>query len=465
MGTEEEKELAALVRTWLDDRGVSVDSVLSCFTADHFSGQSPPSRTTTYSRLSGKGITWEFVEAVADVITETAADHQTLLRAARPLWERVLEGIERQNANKSPDITETMREMLDLAQELREAQQHLTGLRSENRDIAWTLIVTCQEICRHLASLNVQSAHDSVYEINAAPHQRHLPASTSLSDPGTIRRLEDWALRITRLAQVLARPESSAMATYNNGVGLYEAIESSLRELEAGLRHSSRQLNTPLPLPSLNLAAEPDPGYRGGGFLRSARLNLDLLSTKPLLSDGMPDGLANRVADRLVEIPMVRIACQGITVAPGITVLAGPNGSGKSLILEALSHSLLEGMIRHSSASRPLSRWLADALEISFHHRPRPQDVWYSSYLSLTAKGDPRLSAVESFRAALNMLPRRPGLLYLLDEPEAGLTPQLTEELVSWMDDRVRVGCQFIIATHSMTIASLDHARVIMASR
>ncbi|MGW2511772.1 AAA family ATPase [Streptomyces scopuliridis] len=59
----------------------------------------------------------------------------------------------------------------------------------------------------------------------------------------------------------------------------------------------------------------------------------------------------------------------------------------------------------------------------------------------------------------------RGGALYLLDEPEAGLTPSLTEELVAWMNVRVEDGCQFIIATHSMTLASLEHAQVIMPVR
>ncbi|MYS24274.1 AAA domain-containing protein, putative AbiEii toxin, Type IV TA system [Streptomyces sp. DvalAA-14] len=57
------------------------------------------------------------------------------------------------------------------------------------------------------------------------------------------------------------------------------------------------------------------------------------------------------------------------------------------------------------------------------------------------------------------------GILYLLDEPEVGLAPRLTEELISWMDGRVGDGCQFIIATHSMTLAALKHAQVITAGQ
>lgn len=459
-GTEEEKELAALVRTWLDDRGVSVTRVLSGFTSDHFSGQSPPGRTATYARLAGEGITWEFVDAVADVITRTATEHRTLLGAARPLWERVLSGFEERNAIQAPDIVSTMREMLDLAQQLREAQNHLTDLRSQNQNLAWTLIVTCQEMCRHLTSLATPPKHGVSYEIDATPsweyQTRLLPSAYFDANPHTFQLLEGWALRIGQLAQILARPESSAIPPYGNGVGLFDVVESTLRELEADLGHSTRQPSTPLPAAPFSHTIEPDPAYTGGGFLRSARLNLDL-STKLLPSEGPPNGL--------LGIPLVRLASQGIDLSPGITVLAGPNGSGKSLVLEALSHNLLRGTTPHSSAFRPLSRWLAEALEIDFHHRPRPQDVWYASYLSLTPKRDPRLSAAESFREALKGIPHRPGLLYLLDEPEAGLTAQLTKALVSWMDDRVEDGCQFIIATHSMTIASLDHAEVIMPSR
>ena len=86
----------------------------------------------------------------------------------------------------------------------------------------------------------------------------------------------------------------------------------------------------------------------------------------------------------------------------------------------------------------------------------------YASYPSLREGRNPRLSAGKSFHIALAEMSPKPGVLYLLDEPEAGLDRSLTEELISWMNDRVEDGCQFIIATHSMTLASLEHVQVIM---
>lgn len=51
--------------------------------------------------------------------------------------------------------------------------------------------------------------------------------------------------------------------------------------------------------------------------------------------------------------------------------------------------------------------------------------------------------------------------LFLLDEPEAGLHPEASARQVEWMYERVAQGCQFVIATRSMTLASLSRARII----
>lgn len=51
--------------------------------------------------------------------------------------------------------------------------------------------------------------------------------------------------------------------------------------------------------------------------------------------------------------------------------------------------------------------------------------------------------------------------LYLLDEPENSLSPQLQLELVKFMEDSVRFfGCQFVIASHSPFVLSMRGARI-----
>ncbi|MDF6040897.1 ATP-binding protein [Streptomyces sp. JH14] len=54
-----------------------------------------------------------------------------------------------------------------------------------------------------------------------------------------------------------------------------------------------------------------------------------------------------------------------------------------------------------------------------------------------------------------------PNRLFLLDEPEAGLHPEASARQVQWLHERVAQGCQFMAATHSMTLASLSWAQVI----
>lgn len=464
-GTEEENDLAALVRTWLDDRGLAVSTVISRFTSDHFTDELLPGRTATYTRLAGEGISWEFVDAVADVITATTTEHQQLLRAARPLWERVLTSVERRGPSRTTDIVATMREMLDISRQLREAQRQLTDLRAEDQSLSWALIMTCQQVLSHMASVRADLEQELARELASSSvlHPSGPPALTWAEARHTLQLLEEWARRIARFSQVLDRPEATGMGPSGSSLGLSEAIETTLRALEAGSAPATRQLSdsASTSVPLSHELREPDPEYTGGGFLRAARLNIERLTPERFLPEDMTDAVMEPDGDRVLTIPMIGLMRQGITIAPGITVLAGPNGVGKSVVLEALSYSLQGERDRRSSGCRPLSRRLAGALEITFHHRPRPQDVWYFSYFGLQPSRNPHLSARESFRALLRDMNSKPGILYMLDEPEAGLAAPLTKDLIAWMDDRVEDGCQFIIATHSMTLASLEHAQVI----
>lgn len=55
----------------------------------------------------------------------------------------------------------------------------------------------------------------------------------------------------------------------------------------------------------------------------------------------------------------------------------------------------------------------------------------------------------------------REGGLYLLDEPENSLSPQIQEELVQFLEDSARFyRCQFVISTHSPFLLSMQGARI-----
>ncbi len=66
----------------------------------------------------------------------------------------------------------------------------------------------------------------------------------------------------------------------------------------------------------------------------------------------------------------------------------------------------------------------------------------------------------ESFLALITERFRAEGL-YILDEPEAALSPSRQLSFLKAMDDLVRGGSQFLIATHSPIIMAYPHAIIV----
>jgi predicted ATPase len=56
-----------------------------------------------------------------------------------------------------------------------------------------------------------------------------------------------------------------------------------------------------------------------------------------------------------------------------------------------------------------------------------------------------------------------PNGLYFLDEPETPLSPIRVLALIALLADRVRQGCQFVIATHSPMLMALPDATILLA--
>jgi hypothetical protein len=137
--------------------------------------------------------------------------------------------------------------------------------------------------------------------------------------------------------------------------------------------------------------------------------------------------------------------------------LAGPNGSGKSAVLEALAlltHCRFSnGGLPHGLSS--LSRVVAEGLEARWSTSREPESRLFVSYLGTSPEGsDALLEGMDG-----------PNRLFLLDEPEAGLHPEASARQVQWIYERVEQGCQFVIATHSMTLASLSRAGSFVPAR
>jgi len=215
------------------------------------------------------------------------------------------------------------------------------------------------------------------------------------------------------------------------------------------------------------------------------------------------------------SVPVVR-ALESLTLPTPVTFFVGENGSGKSTLLEGIAVAAKLPTIGTESAATDASlaaqRALAQQLQLVWNERTRKgfflraEDFFgFTKYLSrLRTELQQRVAEIEVEYAgrsawarglalgpatvSLADLERRygvdldanshgesflklfrsrfiPGGLYLLDEPEAPLSPQSQLGLIAMLKDMVAERSQFIIATHSpillafpdATIYSFDH--------
>ena len=178
--------------------------------------------------------------------------------------------------------------------------------------------------------------------------------------------------------------------------------------------------------------------------------------------------------DYVSHLPAVRaVVDQPLKIRKPVTFLVGENGSGKSTLLEAIAISLglnAEGgnknllfstrdthsdLYEHTKVIRS-ARWMKDC----FFMRAE------SLYNVATAAEEKGLgwglhgrSHGESFLAVLMEQFRGNGA-YLMDEPEAALSPTRQMSMLALMHDMVQAGSQFIIATHSPILMAYPDADI-----
>ncbi len=163
---------------------------------------------------------------------------------------------------------------------------------------------------------------------------------------------------------------------------------------------------------------------------------------------------------------------------PHVTFLAGPNAAGKSTLIEAIavacglnpegggrnftfqtraSHSPLGDVMRLvRGARRPKTDFFLRA-EAFFNLATEVEALGVGD--SYGARSLHEQSHGQSFLA---LLTERfgPNGLYLLDEPEAALSPQSQLAMLRRLYELVADGCQLVIATHSPILLSFPHARI-----
>ncbi|MBL8962036.1 MAG: AAA family ATPase [Gemmatimonadetes bacterium] len=209
-------------------------------------------------------------------------------------------------------------------------------------------------------------------------------------------------------------------------------------------------------------------------------------------------------------VPVVRELARLSFTTP-VTFFVGENGSGKSTVLEAIAAAAALPTVGARDTRRDptlaAQRELADALRLSWERKAtrgfflRAEDFFgFTRSLAkmraeLLAELDdvavsyagasPKARELREgpIRASLGEMERRygtdldanshgqsfltlfrarfvPGGLYLLDEPEAPLSPQSQLGLMAMMKDMVAQDAQFIIATHSPILLAFPGATI-----
>ena len=162
-----------------------------------------------------------------------------------------------------------------------------------------------------------------------------------------------------------------------------------------------------------------------------------------------------------------------------VTFFVGENGSGKSTLLEAIAVAYgfnPEGGTRNYNFSTYDSHSeLCDAITLSRGVRRSGWGYFLraESFYNVATKEDEysrepggvpqhfhEKSHGESF-LALAQNSFRPNGLYLLDEPEAALSPQRQLTLLMEIHQLAKQGAQFIIVTHSPILLGLPAAQIL----
>lgn len=179
------------------------------------------------------------------------------------------------------------------------------------------------------------------------------------------------------------------------------------------------------------------------------------------------------------NIPAVRGLEETLELHPQVTFFVGENGSGKSTLVEAIAVAAgfnAEGGSRNFDFSTRRSE-----SELHQHLRlvrgtRRPRTGYFlraESFFNVATEieknsdalrghGSVRFHEISHGEAFLSLVKERfwPNGLYILDEPEAALSPQRQLALLRSIHDLVRDSCQFIISTHSPLLLAYPDARL-----
>ena len=231
--------------------------------------------------------------------------------------------------------------------------------------------------------------------------------------------------------------------------------------------------------------------------------SVELRSVPPVDADRFP-----------FSVPLIRTLPR-LALGQSVTFLVGENGSGKSTLLEGIAAAArlpaVASVDIHNDETLAAQRALGRALKLVWSGRTyrgfflRAEDFFgFTKQLSKMraaflaelatiaaytdrseyAKGLARMPAASSLadmerrygvnldenshgQSFLKLFRSRfvPGGLYLLDEPEAPLSPQSQLALIAMISDMVAQDAQFVIATHSPILLGFPGATIYSCDR
>lgn len=179
------------------------------------------------------------------------------------------------------------------------------------------------------------------------------------------------------------------------------------------------------------------------------------------------------------SIPAIA-SLERLEFAPAVTFFVGENGSGKSTLIEALAIKAGfagEGGSKSFGISmRPSESVLHERLRLArgavrerdgFFMRAETMFNVQTAAEGYSARGMEDLHEMSHGEAFLAIVMQRfvPRGLYILDEPEAALSPQRQLALLGRIRQLVQQGSQFIISTHSPILMAYPGALIYSLSQ
>ena len=166
------------------------------------------------------------------------------------------------------------------------------------------------------------------------------------------------------------------------------------------------------------------------------------------------------------DLPVVRALRRPLRFHPKVTYLIGENGTGKSTLLEAMALALgfnAEGGTRNLRfATRDTHSGLSEYIHVARGRGVRRGYFFRAESFYNVASALDDIDATEFYGGrSLHAQSRGEAFLtlaatqfrgdgvFLLDEPEAALSPGRQLGVLSLIHDSVRAGSQYVIATHS----------------